>query len=94
MVIYVKDIVLSCDTNSQGDELYAKIQNKLCDRKRVVVDFSGINNVTTSFINSSLVALIESYDLVTIKNRVIIKKVNRQIGNLIRDRFSSPSISA
>jgi|TARA_B110000908_G_scaffold120399_1_gene141080 hypothetical protein len=94
MVIYVKDIVLSCDTNSQGDELYAKIQNKLCDSQRVVVDFSGINNVTTSFINSSLVALIESYDLVTIKNRVIIKKVNRQIGNLIRDRFSSPSISA
>ena len=89
MVIYVKEFVTSCDTNSQGDQLRNKIINHLKKNTKVTVNFSGINNVTTSFINSALISLIDDYDLLTIKERVIIKKVNRQVGDLIRKRFTS-----
>jgi len=94
MVIYVKKFVTSCDTNSQGDQLRNKIINHLKKNNKVTVNFSGINNVTTSFINSALISLIDDYDLLTIKERVIIKKVNRQVGDLIRKRFTSMAIGA
>jgi len=94
MVIYVKEFVTSCDTNSQGDQLRNKIINHLKKNTKVTVNFSGINNVTTSFINSALISLIDDYDLLTIKERVIIKKVNRQVGDLIRKSFTSMAIGA
>lgn len=89
MVIQVSKIVSSCDSNSQGDKVRAAILKGLAKKDTVQLDFSGVTNVTSSFVNSALLELSADFDLNTIKARIQIKRVNRQIGNMIRDRFVS-----
>lgn len=89
MVIQVSRIVTSCDTNAQGDKIRAAILSELAKSDIVQLDFTSVTNVTSSFVNSALLELSSDFDLTTIKARVQIKRVNRQIGNMIRDRFIS-----
>jgi hypothetical protein len=89
MVIFIAKLVLSCDSNDQGDVIRKAIVKVLKTKQVVCLDFTGVTNVTSSFVNTALLDLTPDYDLATIKSRVKITKVNRQIGNLIKDRFAS-----
>ncbi|WP_083480413.1 STAS-like domain-containing protein [Loktanella sp. 5RATIMAR09] len=89
MVIKILSLVSSCDTNQQGVCVKHAILDALRQQDIVYIDFSGVTNVTSSFVNSALLDLSPQLDLDTIKSRVRIKRVNRQIGNMIKDRFTS-----
>ena len=89
MVILISEIVSSCDSNEQGDEVRKAILRALEAESSVFLDFSGVTNVTSSFVNSALLDLSPELDLQTIKSRVQICRVNRQIGTMIKDRFGS-----
>lgn len=89
MVICVIDLVDSCDTNIQGDVVRNAILKQLASSDMVSLDFSGVTNVTSSFINSAIISLMPSLDVSTLKSRIRIKRVNRQIGNMIKDRMAS-----
>ncbi len=89
MVLVISSIVRSCDTNEQGDFVRAEILKCLSQDQIVTLDFSGITNVTSSFVNSALISLMPEYDVLTIKARIQVKRANRQIGTMIRDRFVS-----
>lgn len=89
MVIRILDLVTSCDTNDQGDVVRQAIQDHLKSSDVVSLDFFGVTNVTSSFVNSSLVSLLPDFDFKTLKTRIRIQRVNRQIGNMIKDRMAS-----
>lgn len=89
MAVLVKSIVTACDTNAQGEKVRAAILKALDENTAVQLDFSGISNVTSSFVNSAFIELLPHYDIATIKNRLSITRVNRQIGNMINRRFQS-----
>ena len=89
MVLIITSIVKSCDTNEQGDKVREEIVKSLTCDSTVVLDFSGVTNVTSSFVNSALISLMPRYDVSTIKERIQVKRANRQIGTMIKDRFAS-----
>lgn len=94
MVIRVASLVTSCDSNDQGDIIRRVILRSLNDQRHIELDFSGIPNVTSSFVNSAFVELLPHHDFEAIKNRVKIRRVNRQIGNMIKTRLASEAPSA
>ncbi|WP_141246463.1 STAS-like domain-containing protein [Actibacterium ureilyticum] len=87
MVVVVKDLVSSCDTNYDGMVVHKHVLSALHGTDSVVVDFSGIPNVTSSFVNCAFVALLQDFDFAQIRSRLHLQNVNRQIGNLVRDRM-------
>ena len=89
MVIRILDLVSSCDTNDQGDIVKQAILDHLKSNDVVSLDFFGVTNVTSSFVNSFLVSLLPDIDFETLKTRIRIQRVNRQIGNMIKDRLAS-----
>lgn len=89
MVIRILDLVTSCDTNDQGDVVRHAILDCLKTSDTVSLDFFGVTNVTSSFVNSSLISLLPDFDFETLKSRIRIQRVNRQIGNMIKDRMAS-----
>ena len=91
MVIRILDLVSSCDTNNQGDVVRHAILDQLNSSDVVSLDFFGVTNVTSSFVNSSLVSLLPDLGVSTLKSRIRIQRVNRQIGNMIKNRIASES---
>jgi hypothetical protein len=94
MVIRILDFVSACDTNAQGDIVRKVILSRLKSNDIISLDFVGVPNVTSSFVNCALVSLLPDFNLKTIKARIQIKRVNRQIGNMIKDRMASENRAA
>ncbi|MDX8291435.1 STAS-like domain-containing protein [Metabacillus indicus] len=88
MVIKVIDHVGRCYSNQDGLIIKDLIQYNLKQDEKITVSFEGIDGVTSSFINSALIELIEEYDFTVIKNNITFTKSNKQINNMIKDRFS------
>jgi hypothetical protein len=87
MVKNVRDMVIGCDTNDQGHVIYKYASFSIQKNKVVTLDFSGVTNVTSSFVNSAFVQLIDDFGYDKVKSFVVLKGLNRQIGNLLRDRM-------
>lgn len=87
MVIRVSKLVQGCDTNDDGVIVNRAIVVGLKSPHMVTLDFSGIHNATSSFVNSAFVALLQDFSLAEIRTRLKIVGANRQIASLIRDRM-------
>ncbi|WP_439155714.1 STAS-like domain-containing protein [Yoonia sp.] len=88
MVMSVKNLVNGCDTNDQGIVIYKHVSSCFKAGTKVTLDFSGISNVTSSFVNSSFVQLIDDFGYDHVRSLLVIKGVNNQIGSLLRERMS------
>lgn len=88
MDMKVLDIVDSCNTNADGAVVYSSIQNVLDSYDAIIVDFTGVPNATSSFINVSFVSLVETMGFDDFARRVRVIGANRQISALLRDRVS------
>lgn len=91
MVIVVGNHVSSCDTNAQGDVIYALISRAMTGPNTVIVDFSGMPNATSSFVNSAFVPLLLHYTFEVIKMRLVVRGAHPQIASMIRSRLSFES---
>ena len=89
MAILISAHVPACDTNSQGDVIRKVILEALDTNEIIELDFQGIPNVTSSFVNSAFIELLPIVDIAAIKSRIRITRVNRQIGSMINARFKS-----
>ena len=87
MVIVVRDIVDSCDTNAQGAVVSDVVLSYLTLGRSVTLDFSGVFNVTTSFVNTAFVDLLDHFSFDSVKAGLVLKNTNRQIGTLIKGRM-------
>lgn len=87
MVITVRNVSRYADTNAQGDMLFRAMLDAFRVRESITVDFAGVQNATSSFVNSSFVRLLDHYSFSVIQRRLRIIGVNRQIANMIRSRM-------
>ncbi|WP_375698353.1 STAS-like domain-containing protein [Pseudophaeobacter sp. TrK17] len=93
MVIVVKNVVVDCDTNAHGAVLRDLILDALDRQKCVCFDFSGVFNVTSSFVNTAFVEVIEQRGVAAFKSNVSLKNVNKQIAGLVKARVAFVSSS-
>lgn len=91
MVIFVGRHVSSCDTNAQGDVIYDLISQAMKGDSPAVVDFSGMTNATSSFVNSAFVPLLRKYAFSKIRARLIVRGAHPQIASMIRSRLTFES---
>jgi len=88
LVIIVKDLVSGCNTNAEGERLYKEILNALALSAKVEISFSQISAVTTSFVNSAFLDLLDLMTFEDIKKRIHISHSSRQINQLIKDSLT------
>lgn len=87
--VVVFDQVGRCYSNADGLVLQKSLLHHLSQNDTVTVDFRGIDGVTSSFINTALIELLDHFDFDFIKAHIKFVNTNTQINKMIRDRFSS-----
>jgi hypothetical protein len=91
MVMRIIDLVRACYTSSDGDVVREALLFHIRGNRSVVVSFAGIDTVTSSFVNSALVPLLDTMPLEEFKRRLRFVEVTHQIGDLIRSRLTQAS---
>lgn len=89
MDLKVNQIVASCYTNDDGAVLYDALASAIDSNRLVTLDFSGVPQVTSSFVNSSLFALFDRYGPDILATKVCIVGVNRQVAGMLRLRLAA-----
>lgn len=87
MVIRAIDFVKQCATNEDGDIIYHVVEPHLRRDERVTVSFEGIDAVSTSFINTAFITLLDQFSFPFIKKHLGFTDTNSQINDVIRSRF-------
>lgn len=87
MGLVVKDYVNGCHTNQDGETIYSLIAPLLKKGEDVTLSFREINSVSSSFLNSALVPLLEDISYDQIKSQLKITDSNKFINNLIITRL-------
>ena len=87
MVIQVKDLVSAAYTNDDGDTVHAAVAAELARTPQVTVSFTGIDAVTSSFVNSAFVPLLEKLGFEEFKKRVRIVDATKPTIQLIKHRL-------
>ena len=88
MVIRILDHVERCSTYADGNTIFELIAPLIEAGKDVTLSFEGIDAVPSSFINASVVRLVEKVPLLEIKKRLKVIDSTRQINELIRGRIA------
>lgn len=84
MVIRALDHVRQCNTASDGKVINSVIRKHLAKGKQVKLSFDGVFDAPSSFVNTSIVSLLETFDETYIKSNLTIVDANRQIADMIR----------
>ncbi|OMF37419.1 hypothetical protein BK133_05020 [Paenibacillus sp. FSL H8-0548] len=87
MVVVVQDIVQGCHTNQDGDVVYNEIYQTIIDGQTVTVSFKGVSSVTSSFLNSAFIPLLDRSDLDHVKRNLKFVDSNKSINEMIIRRF-------
>ncbi|WP_340018266.1 STAS-like domain-containing protein [Paenibacillus sp. FSL H3-0457] len=87
-LLKVTDHVDQCYSNADGDQIRTQLLQNFEVNEKVIVSFQGLDSVSSSFINSAFIDLLENYDFKFIKNHLGFKDTTRPINEAIRDRFS------
>lgn len=86
--IMVKDYTTQCYTNHDGELIYELIVSEFQKGNKVQVSFQGIDSVSSSFVNSAFIDLLEKYDFTKIKNDLFFTESTKLINDVIKRRFS------
>ncbi|MCH8247220.1 MAG: STAS-like domain-containing protein [Bacteroidetes bacterium] len=87
MVILISDITQTCYSNDDGDAVYKVIKPYLIGEEPITLSFGGIDGVTSSFVNSAFIQLLDSVEYDAIRKNLHITKATRRTRDMIRDRF-------
>lgn len=87
MVICIRDFVDYAHTNQEGDIILNQIAPSIYNGEVVVVSFKGISSVTSSFLNSAFIPLLDRVPFSELKNRMKFIDSNRTINDSILRRF-------
>ncbi|NCC84363.1 MAG: DUF4325 domain-containing protein [Clostridia bacterium] len=85
--IAVRKIVNRCVTNDDGDVLFLHIQDCMKNGSSVNVSFDDVDSVSSSFVNSAFIKLLDYYSFDDIKKNLIITNSNSHINTVIKRRF-------
>lgn len=94
MVVRILDHVAQCATYADGDAIFQIIAPAIVKGEDVTLSFEGVDAVPSSFVNASIVRLIESVALSELKRHLKVVHSTRQINDLIRSRIDFLSQNA
>jgi len=87
MVINILDLVPHCYTWADGEIVGRAIQQALADKEKVVVSFTGVEDVPTSFVNAAFVRLLDDFSYEDIRSNLSVVNSTRQINEMIKRRL-------
>ncbi|MFD1206614.1 STAS-like domain-containing protein [Sporosarcina contaminans] len=91
MVINVLDHVERCYSNEDGKVILDVLKRALKSGETVVLSFKGVNSLTSSFTNTALIELMNTFGFEYIKNHLRFINTNKHINEMIRQRFEFES---
>ena len=86
--IDIKSITKATFSNADGLSLKTAISNALVDGNSVVLSFSNIDSVSSSFLNSSLGDIIDNFGFDVLKNRIKITNYTSHLATIINKYIS------
>jgi hypothetical protein len=92
-IVVISDVVSGCNTNQEGDIIYNLISRPIIDGQVVTISFQGQNSVTSSFLNSAFVPLLDKVSFDQIKKRLRIVDSNKFINEMVIRRFKQETES-
>ena len=87
MVIKVTDYIKQCYSNSDGQIIRNLISTVFSDGQKVKVSFENVDSVTSSFVNTAFIALLDSFTYDFIRSCMSFSNSTKQINKMIKDRF-------
>lgn len=86
--IIIANHIGRCYSNEDGQKLYNLIRMELLKGNKVIVSFEGIDTVTSSFVNSGLIELLNDFSFDLIKENIKFDCTKKSISTLIKSRFN------
>ncbi|QTA85434.1 STAS-like domain-containing protein [Desulfonema magnum] len=87
MVIKITDHVTRCHTNNDGEKIFNLIKPLIDKGNKVELSFNGIDSITSSFVNSAFIELLQYFEFSHIRSRLNFISTNKSINQIIRKRF-------
>ena len=87
MVIQLKNIIQSGFTNSDGDIIFNIIQSHFINEDIIEISFLGMGAVSSSFVNSAFLKLLDFYEFDDIKKKIKFTNTLKIHTDLIKSRF-------
>lgn len=87
MVIEILNHAERCYSNDDGKIIQDVIRNHFNNNESVTISFKNISGVTSSFVNTALIELLDDFDFNFIKKHLKFSNTTKQINDMIRDRF-------
>jgi hypothetical protein len=87
MVIRALDLVRQCYSQDDGQKVYDALFPRLNRGERIELSFDGVDTVPSSFINTSLIRLLDVLSFETIKSNLRFVNTTKQINEMIKSRF-------
>lgn len=84
MVIRALDHVPHCYTAEDGAVIFRLLVVRLDKERSIKLSFDGVSDVPSSFVNASIVALLERFDVEFIKSHLSIVDATQQIADMVR----------
>jgi hypothetical protein len=91
MVVSAFNISRNCYSHEDGYKLFLAIVKALRDHEQLTISFEGVDSISSSFVNASLIPLLDLMSFEEVKNRLAFVKTTPQINELIKSRFSYES---
>lgn len=80
--------VNQCYSNSDGQVIFDLIKNEFNHGNKVEVSFNGVTALNSSFVNSTLIELLEDYTFDYIRSNLKFTNTTKQINSMIKERFA------
>ncbi|MGG1518720.1 STAS-like domain-containing protein [Paenibacillus oryzisoli] len=88
MVILISGLVAGCNTNQEGDVIYKLIAPEIINGHTVTLSFKGITSVSTSFLNTAVVPLLDIVSMDHIKKHLRVVESTKFINSMIVKRLN------
>lgn len=87
MVIRILDHVPTASTYEDGEVIYRLLRERLDKGEAATISFEGIPSVSSAFVNSAFIRLLETLPFDRIRSNLRIVNSTKYINDLIRSRF-------
>ncbi|WP_121603769.1 STAS-like domain-containing protein [Virgibacillus sp. Bac332] len=87
MVIKISNHVERCYSNEEGKIIQDIIKPYLKNDEPLTLSFEGVSGVTSSFVNTAFIELLDEFNFDLIKKNIKFVHTTRQINKMIKDRY-------
>ena len=88
VTINITDHVGRCYSNEDGKVIQHLLKKHLVAGNKITVSFGNVGAVTSSFVNTAFIELLNEYDFDYIKKSIRFVNSTKQINDMIKNRFS------